>query len=356
MTSFTYAGVGSRKTPPKTRKLITALAAEFRMLGGELRSGGAEGADTEFARGARKQAQIFLPRPGFDAESFGGTTFDTPAEWTEAIAADAHPRWESLEEWMKELHRRNAHQILGLDGQSPADFVVCWTPDGCTSGKETTRATGGTGQALRIADAYGVPIFNLAVPGHAAAALALAWQLSGSAAAPAVESVDLMGYLSVVMGDVLLVEAEVAREGLQAAQKAFRPGGCRDSAAREAAQVWFPGEPDNAELALQAVNYAGERARAFHAAQASPAADDLVDVVVDAYGGRVSRTAAAVGLHAIADAFDGTGFGSADAWTVQATAAARAWGLFAGRPAGSAGWPVVLQATTVLRRVAAAAM
>jgi hypothetical protein len=35
-------------------------------------------------------------------------------------------------------------------------FVVCWTPGGLLKG--------GTAQAMRIAHAYGIPVFNLADP------------------------------------------------------------------------------------------------------------------------------------------------------------------------------------------------
>ena len=44
-------------------------------------------------------------------------------------------------------------QVLGSSLDSPAEFVLCWTADG--------EASGGTGQALRIAASHGVPVFNL---------------------------------------------------------------------------------------------------------------------------------------------------------------------------------------------------
>jgi hypothetical protein len=44
-------------------------------------------------------------------------------------------------------------QILGRWGDTPADFVVCWTKNG--------KASGGTGHALRIANYYNIPVFNL---------------------------------------------------------------------------------------------------------------------------------------------------------------------------------------------------
>ena len=54
---------------------------------------------------------------------------------------------------VKKLHTRNVAQVLGDDCSSPADAVICWTPDGSDSG--------GTGQAIRIAWAYNIRVFNL---------------------------------------------------------------------------------------------------------------------------------------------------------------------------------------------------
>ena len=48
---------------------------------------------------------------------------------------------------------RNALQVLGTDGQTPVDFIMCWTPNGSGSG--------GTGQAIRIARALNIPVFDL---------------------------------------------------------------------------------------------------------------------------------------------------------------------------------------------------
>ena len=48
---------------------------------------------------------------------------------------------------------RNMHQVLGLTLDVPTDFIVCWTPDG--------KASGGTGQALRVAKDFSIPIYNL---------------------------------------------------------------------------------------------------------------------------------------------------------------------------------------------------
>lgn len=77
------------------------------------------------------------------------------------IAEYTHPAWRWLPDWMKELHTRNVFQVLGSRAAEPTEFMVCWTPDGAERGSETSKKTGGTGTAIRIADAFGVPVFNL---------------------------------------------------------------------------------------------------------------------------------------------------------------------------------------------------
>lgn len=51
---------------------------------------------------------------------------------------------------------------------TPVGWVLCWTPDGAAEGIETSRATGGTGQAIRLASAHGIPVYNLAREDHRA--------------------------------------------------------------------------------------------------------------------------------------------------------------------------------------------
>lgn len=55
----------------------------------------------------------------------------------------------------------------------PAAFVVCWTPDACETEAARGRDTGGTGQAIALADRHGIPVFNLA--GHDAGERLLAF-------------------------------------------------------------------------------------------------------------------------------------------------------------------------------------
>jgi hypothetical protein len=133
------------------------------MLGWTLRSGGARGADTAFEEGAKfatAQMEIYLPEPGWNLRPNRPPYVQKPTREAYAIAERYHPAWHNVKPNARPLHARNVHQVLGADCATPSKFVICWTPDGAQT--ETTMATGGTGQAIRIAVACGVPVFNLA--------------------------------------------------------------------------------------------------------------------------------------------------------------------------------------------------
>lgn len=162
-TSTAYAGVGSRieRNPPCER--ITKVAIRLQQLGFTLHSGAASGSDAAFEAGAGGAKRIFLPWRGFNHSN--SQDFDLPDLALAArVAADHHPTWSGLSMGEKKLHARNAFQVLGADLNSPVRFVLCWTPDGVEHGGKTTRLTGGTGTAIRIATSFGIPVFNMKNP------------------------------------------------------------------------------------------------------------------------------------------------------------------------------------------------
>lgn len=161
-----YAGIGSRRTPDPTLELITRIAQRLRVEGWRLRSGHAPGADQAFEAGAGTDADVFLPWATFEqaAAHTGATLHTEAAPEAYEVAAQHHPGWEHLSRGARALHARNVHQILGPSLADPAKMVVCWTPDGTLDGRGTD--SGGTGQALRIAHAHSIPIFNLARHEH----------------------------------------------------------------------------------------------------------------------------------------------------------------------------------------------
>lgn len=163
-----YTGIGSRATPPEILKVMMQLGDALATQGWILRSGAAPGADTAFEAGARTslfqqkgvtRPEIYLPWPGFEGRPNGQVYRTEPQEEAYEIAEEFHPGWKYLKQGAKKLHARNVHQVLGFDVTDPilSSFIICWTPSG--------KGGGGTGQALRIAEGYGVEeIYDLANP------------------------------------------------------------------------------------------------------------------------------------------------------------------------------------------------
>lgn len=115
-----------------------------------LRSGHADGSDIGFENGAGDNKEIYLPWKRFNNST---SNLFNPLEKAFQISGELHPEWGCLKYSSQKLHARNAHQVLGLDLNSPSYFVICYTKSGLD--------IGGTAQALRIARKFNVPIFNL---------------------------------------------------------------------------------------------------------------------------------------------------------------------------------------------------
>jgi hypothetical protein len=152
-----YTGIGSRATPANVLVIMTDLA---RMLGADdwiLRSGGAEGADEAFEDGVEScmDMEIYLPFKSFNNRCSVNVGYYCPevSLANKYIAANIHPAWDRCSSAARAMMYRNTHQILGGDLTVLTDMVICWTPEGAV--------TGGTGQALRLAEYYEVPVLNL---------------------------------------------------------------------------------------------------------------------------------------------------------------------------------------------------
>lgn len=128
---------------------MTNLASALLGYRFTLRSGGADGADLAFEKGAGDLKEIYLPWRGFNGSR--SPLFNTP-KWAEAEASLIHPAWGMLKPGTRKLHSRNVCQVLGYD-HTPTLFVVCWTEEG--------KVEGGTATAIRLATKLQIPVFNL---------------------------------------------------------------------------------------------------------------------------------------------------------------------------------------------------
>lgn len=178
MTKY-YAGIGSRETPHHILLDMVRMSIILHSLGYTLRSGGANGADSAFEMGAdlaeTKNPQfcfrsdivdykeIYLPWYGFngreeDKRKTIVPQYDNPKLWSTAInlALEIHPSPKDLTKGARSLHARNCYQVLGRDLNTPVDFVVCYT--------DPTYTRGGTRTAVKLAQRYNIPIWNLAIP------------------------------------------------------------------------------------------------------------------------------------------------------------------------------------------------
>lgn len=149
-----YAGIGSRETPKEIQELMTKLASTLESKEYILRSGGAPGADSAFEKGIIEEfnKEIYLPWKGFNGSNSPYYDFQNIEEATK-IAKKFHPRFDYLSRGAKKLISRNTYQVLGLDLNTPSEFIICWTEGG--------KLKGGTAQALRIAISLEIPIYNL---------------------------------------------------------------------------------------------------------------------------------------------------------------------------------------------------
>lgn len=154
-----YTGIGSRETPEDIQIMMNKLGIIYQRGGYILRSGGAPGADLAFEKLVSIEAKnIFLPWKGFNGNT--SQFYDISKEAFD-LAETFLPHWEYLKESVRNLMARNVYQVLGKNLNNPSRFLVCWTGDGVNITDQITKKTGGTGMAIRVANANNVPVYNL---------------------------------------------------------------------------------------------------------------------------------------------------------------------------------------------------
>lgn len=136
-----YAGIGSRATPLEECAKLTRIASILEKRGYILRSGGAEGADKAFEAGVSQPSMKEILRP----------KHSTPE--AEKIAQKVHPAWHSCNDYVRQLHGRNAQIVLGKNLDQPVEFVIAWT---------MAVGGGGTAIGMKIAALNDIDCFNLA--------------------------------------------------------------------------------------------------------------------------------------------------------------------------------------------------
>lgn len=159
-----FTGVGSRETDEDGRdKIYKVTPVLCNRLAYLLSTGDAyKGADYFFWESAPTEMKERFGPPGRKYYSKNTIVVQPDSDnyrVAKQIASKNHPAWKYLEEFHRELHTRNVFQVLGEMLDTPSEFLICWTPDGAET--KTSKKTGGTGTAIRIANMFGIPVFNL---------------------------------------------------------------------------------------------------------------------------------------------------------------------------------------------------
>ena len=156
MNALTYAGIGARATPPSVLTAMTVMAGWLARQGWHLNSRRrGRGRQCVCSDGAPAgQRTLYLPWSGYNGCAGPDCRVLSPSELEPCmdIAARLHPAWDRCSPAVRKLHARNA-AIVGVGLGRPVNAVVPWTPGGTV--------TGGTGMAIRMAMAAGIPVLNL---------------------------------------------------------------------------------------------------------------------------------------------------------------------------------------------------
>jgi hypothetical protein len=158
--------IGSRKAPDDVLEIMYNVGARISTKENWVgRSGGAEGSDSAFEEGFKRNPnpvgkfEVFLPWEGFEGKSmWKGTnklSYRVALEYVDEykIVRNYYPSISKCSEGVKKLFCRNVNQVLGIDLKSPSHEIVCWTPKG--------ELVGGTRIAMMIGNGLNIPVHNL---------------------------------------------------------------------------------------------------------------------------------------------------------------------------------------------------
>lgn len=153
-----YSGIGSRETPLSIGVLMAKIAYKLAKLNYTLRSGGAHGADQFFEYGCdagQGKKEIYRPQ----REDNGNNIFRNITEVKQSLVVD-NINYDNLKTYTQLLFRRNINQVLGDSLENAylkSKFCIFWIK----TSDIYRKYAGGTRIAVRCADRYNIPLFNL---------------------------------------------------------------------------------------------------------------------------------------------------------------------------------------------------
>lgn len=180
---ISYVGAGMSTAPKEILYLIEDAARMLAAEGIHLRTHGGQGPCEAFVRGAKDPSLYSVFIPGTSWATLNTRNPGVYGPYTEGFidfehatnyARKFHPSWPGLAGTVQRMMAMVSYQVLGPQLIDPALFVLCWTPNG--TGGDTT------GQVIRLAQAFNIPIFDLGVMDPMAAGEAIMTLLAEHAA------------------------------------------------------------------------------------------------------------------------------------------------------------------------------
>lgn len=155
-----FTGVGARYgVPQSVYERVDRIGRYLIGIGYKCRTGDAVGMDAAWRHISQPDCEFYAPKTRSNPLPGARIIVDERYRLAKQITRQHHPYFHNLNDFDAELQIRNVFEVLGEDVNDPSEFLICWTKDG--SEKKTSKETGGTGQAIRLAIAYNVPVFNL---------------------------------------------------------------------------------------------------------------------------------------------------------------------------------------------------
>jgi len=152
-----YAVTGNPNPPDEILRKIERIVPKLESLEYLLRTGGMTGIEESAERSAKK-LELLLPWKGF-ADKDSKFTFTN--ERAIAIAKKFSPAYDNLKQAAQTFLAKNVRLVMGQQVNSPALFLIVWTEDGAEKASERNSRTGFAGHPIAIANALGIPVFNL---------------------------------------------------------------------------------------------------------------------------------------------------------------------------------------------------
>lgn len=157
-----FALIGSRETPRRVLDLMSLMGLAFSEAGHFSYSGGAPGADEAWlSRYDRENSLRIIPYDGFNGLVSGTGVATWPSMSNEARiksylkAKSVYPSMVEYKDIIKTLFSRNSMQVFGADMMHPVDHIYFYAI------AVGNKVKGGTGVAVAIARAHGIPCTNL---------------------------------------------------------------------------------------------------------------------------------------------------------------------------------------------------